>query len=81
MSFCKLICTSFNNIETTNNSTLGLRAEWIEDCPTANRMTELCLLWQVDLSEFKYPSVGSVSEILVGQMKIGCPIHIRIVRY
>lgn len=79
--FCKLICTSFNNIKTTNNSNLGLMSEWVEECENTDQLDELCQLWRIDANSFKYPSVGSVSEIIDGVMRNDCPIHIRIVRF
>jgi hypothetical protein len=75
--FCKLICTSFNKI---NNSTLGLRAEWIEECETTERLDELLKLWGIE-ETFPWPRKNEVSEIIDGKMQNDCPIHIRIVRY
>jgi len=73
-----LVCTSYNVLE---DGSLQLRNNWIEPALDYNDLMNKLVNWNVDTNSFKYPSKRSVSNVIVGEMSIGCPIHIRIVRF
>ena len=72
----KLICTSYN---TLSDGSLQLRNNLMDES-NDEHLLELIEKYKLP-DDFKYPSTNSVSEILEGTMSIGCPIHIRIVRF
>ena len=73
---CLLICTSYNKLP---DGSLQLRNNWTEQSDDTY-LLELIEKFHLP-DDFKYPSTNNVSEILEGTMSIGCPIHIRIVRF
>ena len=73
-----LICTSYNEQQ---DGSLQLRINWIEYNFTDEQLLELIDMWSLP-KDFPYPSKGSISNILVGKMKIdNVVIHVRIVRF
>ena len=73
----KLICTSYN--ETENG--LVLRNNWMEDCKNDSHLSEFINKWELP-DDFKYPSKGSISNILCGKMDLdNVVIHVRIIRF
>jgi len=79
-----LLCTSYNVIEDENTITktsLILRNNWSEEIFTDTELIDFCDKFEID-TDFKYPSKGTVSPILIGKMEIdNVELHIRIVRF
>jgi hypothetical protein len=73
----QLICTSYTETE----QGLVLRNNWIEAVLDDKYMLELIEKWQLP-NDFKYPSKGSISNIIHGKMDVDkVIIHVRIVRF
>jgi len=76
--FCYLICTSYNE---QPDGSLQLRNNWTENVQDQEHLTELLTKWKFDMDKITYPSNNKLSEIYHGTMMIGCPLHIRILRF
>jgi len=81
----KLICTSYDVINFFENSnpeqSLVLRDNWIEENYDDTMLIEFCERFKID-TDFKYPSKGTVSPILVGKMELdGVQLHVRIIKF
>lgn len=76
--YCYLICTSYNTLP---DDSLQLRNNWTENVQTPEHLTELLTKWKFNMDEIKYPFNNKLSEIYEGTMMIGCPLHMRILRF
>jgi len=73
----QLVCTSYNETE----QGLVLRNSWIEAVINDQFMLELVKKWQLP-DDFKYPSKGSISNVLEGRMQLeGVVIHVRMIKF
>lgn len=75
-----LICTSYNKIEI---GSLVLRNNWIETLQTFDSLMETVKNWNIKLDASDIVNIKSnkISNIFEGEMAIGCPIHVRFVKY
>lgn len=75
-----LICTSYNK---TEFGSLILRNNWIEQAQTFDILLENIKKWNIKLYTFDISNIkeNKISNIFEGEMEIGCPIHIRFVKY